>query len=34
MKLYKEYAKEPYSILVNDATLSSDNPLRFKEHLL
>ena len=29
VKLYKEYTKEPYSFLVNNATLSSDNPLRF-----
>ena len=27
MKIYKEYAKESYSFLVNDTTLSSDNPL-------
>ena len=27
MKLYKYNTKEPYSILVNDTTLSSDNPL-------
>ena len=27
MKLYKEYTKEPYSFLVNNLTLSSDNPL-------
>ena len=27
MKLYKYFIKEPYSFLVNDATLSSDNPL-------
>ena len=27
MKLYKDCAKEPYSILVNCTTLSSDNPL-------
>ena len=27
MKLYKNYTKEPYSILVNCTTLSSDNPL-------
>ena len=27
MKLYKDYTKEPYSFLVNDAALSSDNPL-------
>ena len=34
MKLYKDYAKEPYSFLVNDTTLSSDNPLRFRKNLL
>ena len=34
MKPYKEYTKEPYSFLVNDTTLSSDNPLRFKKNLL
>ena len=28
MKLYKDYTKETYSFLVNDATLSWDNPLR------
>ena len=27
MKLYKDYGKEPYSILVNDTTLLSDIPL-------
>ena len=32
MKLYKDYTKEPYSFLVNDATLPSNNPLRFKEN--
>ena len=26
MKLYKDYTKKPYSFLVNDITLSSDNP--------
>ena len=26
MKLYKDCTKEPYSFLVNDTTLSSDNP--------
>ena len=26
-KLYKEYTKESYSFLANDATLLSDNPL-------
>ena len=34
MKLSKNYIKEPYSFLVNDATLSSDNPLRFRMNLL
>ena len=34
MKLYKEYTKEPYSFLVNNMTLSSDNPLRFRKNLL
>ena len=32
MKLYKDYTKEPYSFLVNDTTLSSDNPLRFRKN--
>ena len=34
MKLYKNYTKEPYSFLVNDMTLLSDNPLRFRRNLL
>ena len=34
MKLYTKYTKEPYSFLVNDMTLSSDNPLRFRKNLL
>ena len=34
MKLYKDYTREPYSFLVNDATLSSDNSLRFRKNLL
>ena len=29
MKIYKECTKEPYSFLVNDTTLQSDNPLRY-----
>ena len=32
IKLYKDFAKEPYWFLVNDTTLSSDNPLRFKKN--
>ena len=34
MKLYKDYTKEPYSFLVNDTTLSSDNTLRFRKNSL
>ena len=32
MKLYKDYTKEPHSFIVNDTTLSSDNPLRFRKN--
>ena len=31
---YKDYTKEPYSFLVNNTTLLSDNPLRFRKNLL
>ena len=34
IKLYKNYTKEPHSFSVNDTTLSSDNPLRFRKNLL
>ena len=34
MKLPKDYTKQSYSFLVNDTTLSSDNPLRFRKNLL
>ena len=34
MKLYKYYTNEPFSFFVNDKTLSSDNPLRFRKKLL
>ena len=34
MKFYKNYSKEPYLFLVNDTTLSSDYPLRFRKNLL
>ena len=34
MKIYKKYTKEPYSFLVNDTTLPSDDPLRFRRNLL
>ena len=33
MKIYKECTKEPYSFSVNDTTLQSDNPLRFRCNL-
>ena len=33
MKIYKECTKEPYSFLVNDTTLQSDNPLSFRYNL-
>ena len=33
MKLYKDYNKEPYSFLLNDTTLPSDNPLRYRKNL-
>ena len=34
MNIYKKSTKEPYSFLVNDTTLPSDNPLRFRTNLL
>ena len=34
IKIYKKYTAEPYSFSVNDTTLSSDNPLRFRKNLL
>ena len=34
MKLYNDCTREPYSLLVNDTTSSSDNPLRFRRNLL
>ena len=34
MNIYKKYTKEPYSFLVIDTTLPSDNPLRFRKNLL
>ena len=33
MKIYKECTKEPYPFLVNDTTLQSYNPLRFRYNL-
>ena len=33
IKIYKKSTSESYSFLVNDATLASDNPLRFRKNL-
>ena len=33
-KLYQDYTKETYSFLVNDTTLTSDNPLTFRQNQL
>ena len=34
INLYKDYTKEPYSFLMKDTTLSSDNSLLFRKNLL
>ena len=34
MNIYKKYTKEPYSFLVNDTTLPSDDTLKFRKNLL
>ena len=34
MKIYKKWTAKPYSFLVNDTTLPSDDPLRFRKNLL
>ena len=34
LKIYKKCFAEPYSFLVNDTTLPSYDPLRFKKNLL
>ena len=34
MNLYKKSTAKPYSYLVSDTTLASDNPLRFRKNLL
>ena len=34
MKIYKKCIAEPYSFLVNDITIPSDNPLRFRKSIL
>ena len=33
MNFYKKFTAKPYSFLVNDATLASDNPLHFIKNL-
>ena len=33
IKIYKKCTAEPYSFLVNDTTLASDNPLRFRKNV-
>ena len=32
-KIYRKCTAEPYSFLVSDAKLASDNPLRFRKNL-
>ena len=34
IKIYKRCTAEPYSFLVNDTNLPSDDPLRFRKNLL
>ena len=34
IKIYRKRTADPYSFLVNDTTLLSDNPLRFRKNLL
>ena len=34
MNIYEKCTTEPYSFLVNDKTLPSDDPLRFRKNLL
>ena len=34
MKIYKKCTTEPCSFLVNDTTLPSDEPLKFRKNLL
>ena len=33
IKIQKKCTAEPFSLLVNDTMLASDNPLRFTKHL-
>ena len=34
MKIFKKYTKDPYSFLVNDTTIPSDDPSRFRKNPL
>ena len=34
MNLYKKFTAKPYSFLVTDANLASDNPLHFRKNLV
>ena len=34
VNIYRKCTAEPYSFFVDDATLASDNPLRFRKNLL
>ena len=34
IKIHRKFTAEPYSFLVNDTTLPSDDPLRFRKNLL
>ena len=34
MNLYKKFTSKPYSVLMIDATIASDNSLRFRKNLL
>ena len=34
IKIYKKCTAEPYFFLVNDTTLPSDDPLRFRKNIL
>ena len=33
VNIYRKCTAEPYSFFVNDTTLASDNPLRFRKNL-
>ena len=33
INIYKKWSDKPYSFLVNDTTLSADDPLRFRKNL-